>query len=179
MHARPAPRESMRDERNRGAAFSPRPVSGLAIYRAAFPRVMRSGMIACCRTLFRVPIRAGNNQEIGKTARLRTDLQLALRSLTVAGAAQVGSSWRTSLPASRLTAHTGSSMREHQGARSLRAAPRSVKKAGQCGYAGPLRTVGAPLTHSIERSIHRRFNPCRAVSNSFKWYLEVRLLRFD
>src|SRR5580704_14891853 len=46
-----------------------------------------------------------SNEEMRLEKRVRSDLQLASRSLTVAGAAQVGSSVRTSLPASRLTAH--------------------------------------------------------------------------
>ena len=36
---------------------------------------------------------------------IQVDLHDIMRSLTVAGAAQVGSSWRTRLPVSRLTAH--------------------------------------------------------------------------
>jgi hypothetical protein len=91
---------------------------------------------------------------MGGTTRLRTDLQLALRSLTVAGAARVSSSGRTALPASRLTAHAGRHAR----------APRcpefkSGTKARQ--ESGTMRLCG-PFAHSIERSIHRRFIASRA-----------------
>jgi hypothetical protein len=79
MHARPAPRESMRDERNREAAFSPRPVSGLAIYRPAFPRVMRSGMMARCRKPFRAGKQAGNGQDSALEDRLATCVAVAYR----------------------------------------------------------------------------------------------------
>jgi hypothetical protein len=60
----------MRDERRREAALSPRPVSGLATHRPAFPREKRSGIAACCRTPFRVVKWAGQ-YALGPTCNLR------------------------------------------------------------------------------------------------------------
>ena len=136
MHVRPAPRESMRDERDGYATFSPRPVSGLATHRPAFPRVRRSGMIACCRVPFRVVKWTENGRDSAREDRLATCVAVAYRCGGSAG-------WLVradSAPCFPFNCARWTSMREHQGAASLRAAQRSVKKAGQCSYADHSRT---------------------------------------
>jgi len=82
--------------------------------------------------------RATNFDTLARQKRAWDDLQLALRSLTVAGAAQVGSSSiaATSLPVSRLTASTRSADASTKSAASVGARFGAVKKTARADWRG-------------------------------------------
>jgi len=123
-----APLPARRLRKRRGAMCDARyhwPVSGLATDRPAFPRIRAVASTRSPRARFQVM----KYEAHWRAERVRDDLQLALRSLTVAGAAQVGSPRRGFAPCFPFDCARSNAGASTKSAASLGAAPQRVKQA--------------------------------------------------